>query len=168
MNTRPIKLVWFRARYRSLRRGHPCSETEPSPIRQRLGQIDALEWVGIRPLRVDGLSSVGFKVQKNAILMAPESGDWITLDGWLLHGDRPSGDELLFFNGIKNSSPTYLTFHNGLSLHETGAAKGDGKTEYASKESELELRPPITREPCPALNRLKTKTRLNGSAPDDA
>ena len=100
--------------------------------------------------------------------MAPESGDWITLDGWLLHGDRPSGDELLFFNGIKNSSPTYLTFHNGLTLHETGAAKGDGKTEYASKESELELRPPINREPCPALNRLKTKTRLNGSTSDDA
>ena len=139
-----------------------CEETREGVI------IDALEWVGLRPLRVDGLSSVGFKVQKNAILMAPESGDWITLDGWLLHGDRPSGDELLFFNGIKNSSPTYLTFHNGLTLHETGAAKGDGKTEYASKESELELRPPITREPCPALNRLKTKTRLNGSAPDDA
>ena len=117
-------------------------------------------------MRIDGLSSVGIQVHKNAILMAPESGDWITLDGWLLHGDRPSGDELLFFNGIKNSSPTYLTFHNGLTLHETGAAKGDGKTEYAFKESEVELRPPIAREPCPALRRLKI--RLKGSASDDA
>ena len=119
--------------------------------------VDAREWVGLRPVKVDGLSPVGRSpLYKGAILMAPETGEWISLDGWIFHWEK-IGDELLLFNGVEKRSPTYLTLHNGLTLHESNVTKGKVQADGNAAEGSLEPRPAIDGVLRSGLDRLMNR-----------